>query len=187
MLMICFSFFQYKSEAENFLKLIDERLKEVNLKMNKDKSRIVFLNRYNISQKKAKATGNNMFDFLGFSHYFGLSFTSGKARLKRKTQNKTLVKRCKEFNCWIKGIRNKIKFKSIMELAKSKARGHFQYYGISDNSKCIEYFYNIMLKELYFWLNRRSQKRSFNWDKFKKVLEMFKFPQPKIYCNVFTF
>ena len=60
----------YKIEAENFLKQIEERLTEVKLRMNKEKSRIVFLNRYNISQKVCKAEKKNAFNFLGFCYYF---------------------------------------------------------------------------------------------------------------------
>jgi len=180
-------FFQYKAEAENFLKLIETRLENVKLKMNKDKSKIVFLNRYKISQKQSRATEANMFNFLGFSHYFGKSVKSDKTRLKRITQRKTLRKRLEEFHCWIKSVRNTMKFGEIIELAKSKIRGHFQYYGVSDNSKSIKHYYNTSIKKLYFWLNRRSQKRSFNWDKFNEILEKFKFPKPKIYCNIFKF
>ena len=35
-------------------------------------------------------------------------------------------------------------------------------------------FYNQAMKILYKWLNRRSQRKSFNWDEFKRVLKRYK-------------
>lgn len=36
------------------------------------------------------------------------------------------------------------------------------------------------MKLLYKWLNRRSQRRGLNWPRFKRLLERFQVPGPRI-------
>jgi RNA-directed DNA polymerase len=54
-----------------------------------------------------------------------------------------------------------------------KLRGHVQYYGISHNTDKVDEFIGQATKILYKWLNRRSQKRSFNWEKFNKFKDKY--------------
>lgn len=177
--------FQFEKDAVKFFREIKERFNEINLKMNEEKSRIVKLNKYQIGTGEVKAKSENTFDFLGFSHYIGLSLNK-KPRLKRRTKKKTFQRCCKAFKYWIKSARNVMKFKELIALAKSKIRGHYQYYGVNDNYERLEKFGFIAERSLYRWLNKRSQRKSFNWEDFRKILkEKLNFPQPKIYCNLF--
>jgi RNA-directed DNA polymerase len=41
-------------------------------------------------------------------------------------------------------------------------------------------FFNQAMKILYRWLNRRSQRRSFTWEEFRKVLKRYKVLLPRI-------
>jgi hypothetical protein len=45
----------------------------------------------------------------------------------------------------------------------SKLRGHIQYYGVSYNSKGVNQFRVQAIQIMFKWLNRRSQRKSFNW------------------------
>ena len=56
--------------------------------------------------------------------------------------------------------------KDLFKALSSKLRGHYQYYGVTDNTNAINSFYNLTKRMLYKWLNRRSQKRSYNYDVF---------------------
>ena len=38
---------------------------------------------------------------------------------------------------------------------------------------------------LFYWLNHRSQKRSYNWDGFLELLKAFPLAKPKIYVNIY--
>jgi RNA-directed DNA polymerase len=45
-------------------------------------------------------------------------------------------------------------------------RGQLQYYGISGNTRSLRCYVFHGRRLLYKWLNRRSQRRSFNWARF---------------------
>ena len=111
------------------------------------------------------------FRFLGFTFYWG---KQGSRRiLKVKTQKERLHKAMVEFDQWIKRDRNRYKLRKLWEIAKSKIRGHITYYGYWMNGLKINHFYQATIKSLFKWLNRRSQKRSYNWDGFKERITFF--------------
>jgi len=102
------SCFQYPEEARRFYQDLIERLKEFNLELAEDKSKIIPFGKDSIDGVKPQT-----FDFLGFTHYAGKS-KKGKFRVKRKTSRKKFtvsLKRCKE---WLKFNRN-TKTKIIMQ------------------------------------------------------------------------
>jgi hypothetical protein len=55
----------------------------------------------------------------------------------------------------------------------SKLRGYYNYYGIIGNYKMINKFHTKIFKLLYKWLNRRSQRKSFNYMGFKEVTKRY--------------
>ena len=61
-----------------------------------------------------------------------------------------------------------------------KLRGYFNYYGLRGNSKSINTFYKIATEILYKWLNRRSQRRSFNFEEFNEKMKYYGLIKPKI-------
>lgn len=87
---------------------------------------------------------------------------------------------------WLKNIRNVFEVKHWWNKLCSKLAGHYRYYGMSGNYVGISRYYTAVVKLLYKWLNRRSQKRSYNWDTFKTYIEKHNLPQPKIYHNLYT-
>ena len=60
------------------------------------------------------------------------------------------------------------------------------YYGITDNTESITAFrYNIM-RSLFYCLNRRSQKKSYNWVEFLNMLDnSYPLVRPRIYVNIY--
>ncbi|MDL1975403.1 MAG: hypothetical protein LWX55_11630 [Deltaproteobacteria bacterium] len=68
----------------------------------------------------------------------------------------------------------------------AKLRGHFAYYGVTDNSKGISSFACEVRRLLFKWLNRRGKRGCMNWDKFELFLKKFPLPQPRIMVNLFT-
>ena len=65
-------------------------------------------------------------------------------------------------------------------MMKLKLQGHYNYYGIAGNYKSIERFFNGVMRIWYKWLNRRSQRRSFNWKEFNDKIKYYEIPRPKI-------
>jgi hypothetical protein len=70
---------------------------------------------------------------------------------------------------------------------KAKMLGHYRYYGITDNSRTLELFYDESRKLLFKWLNRRSQRKSFSFDRFVLFLAKYPLPRPKVYVNIYDF
>jgi len=56
---------------------------------------------------------------------------------------------------------NLIKLKELWKIICSKIRGHYEYYGVSGNSRALNKFGDIVKEICFKWLNRRSQKRSY--------------------------
>ena len=73
-----------------------------------------------------------------------------------------------------------------MAYVKRIVQGYLNYAAITDNSKRMSQFLYVIKRALFKWLNRRSQKRSFNWNEFKLVLKKSKFPVPKIQVNIYA-
>ena len=46
--------------------------------------------------------------------------------------------------------------------------------------------YGLTIRLAFKWLNRRSQKKSYNWEQFNIYLFRYPFPKPKIYHNLYT-
>ena len=79
-----------------------------------------------------------------------------------------------------------VKVEEWWKVLESKMRGHLHYYGVSGNMPSIKKFYFIVIRLVKKWLNRRSQKRKFNWDRFKLYLQRHPLPKPRIYHNFYT-
>lgn len=177
--------FERKVQAEEFLNQLHERLLEFGMKVNEEKTKIVKLklkDEYESENKNGSDKQNN-FEFLGFIHYIGFS-RRGRRRLKRRTSVKRFRQKLRIITEWIKQSRCKLKLKVLWRIVSIKLIGHYRYYGVTDNYNYIEKFRHYVIKTLFKWLNRRSQRKSFNWTEFKEYLKSFPLPRPKIYHQV---
>ena len=176
--------FQHKREALQFYESLKLRLKKFNLEIAEDKTKVIPFGRF--AENNAKRTGNGKpatFDFLGFTHYCGKS-KQGKFRVKRKSSRKKVQGKLKESKEWLKSNRNK-NIHLIMERFRRSLVGYYNYYCITDNSQTVNDFKEKIEILLFKWLNRRSQRKSFTWDKFRLFLQMFPLPKPRIRVNIY--
>jgi hypothetical protein len=58
--------------------------------------------------------------------------------------------------------------------------GFRSYFGLPDNSRSLHRLYGHVLRSLYKWLNRRSQRRSYNWSSLKMMLGCFGIEQLRV-------
>lgn len=63
--------------------------------------------------------------------------------------------------------------------------GYYHYYGITDNFKKMDDFRNRVIKILFFWMNRRSQRKSYTWETFNEFLKNNPIVKPKIYVSIY--
>ncbi|WP_246246374.1 group II intron maturase-specific domain-containing protein [Paenibacillus lemnae] len=85
---------------------------------------------------------------------------------------------------WIKANRT-LPVKSLIDQLKAKLTGHYRYYGITDNGPMLSRYWYGTMRLLFKWLNRRSQRNSYTWDKFLLLMEANPLPKPRIYSSVF--
>nr|WP_330399297.1 group II intron maturase-specific domain-containing protein [Mediterraneibacter gnavus] len=79
-----------------------------------------------------------------------------------------------------------MRLKDIIAKLNQILVGYYHYYGITDNSQRIGAFrYNVM-KSLFYWLNRRSQKKSYNWVEFLNMIDnAYPLAKAKIYVSIY--
>ena len=170
---------QYKEDAEMIHREFKQRLADNGLTVNEDKTRVVSFGRYEKVNARRAGRKPNTFDFLGFTHYIGISLR-GNFKVGRNTSKKRLRRSLVAMNKWLASIRNALPVKEWWRLLTAKILGHYAYYGVSDNSRGIGVYYWKVIKMVYKWLNRRSQKSSMNWKGFQRYLERYPLPKPKI-------
>lgn len=174
--------FENMEEAEEFYKLLRERLGKFKLEIAEEKSKIVELRKHRNGDENHQKPGT--FDFLGFTHFIGKGRKSGE-RLKRKTSRKKYKNSLLRVKEWIK--RNiHMAVNLLIKKLNQKLTGYYVYYGVSDNFPMLSKFDDEVRKLLFKYLNRRSQRRSYNEDKFKLLMEKYPLKQPKIYKNIFA-
>ena len=85
---------------------------------------------------------------------------------------------------WIKELRCKTGTSAILNTLGQKLQGHWNYYGVSGNAEMLYRYYWKVRRIVFKWLNRRSQRRSqrrsCNWQVFSDMLNYFKIPKPRI-------
>ncbi len=170
---------RYANDATRIERGLRNRFNKYSLEIHLTKSRSISFGRFERENAKSQNRRANTFDFLGFTHYCDRS-REGNFKVGRKTSRKKYSAKCRAMNAWLKAIRNQVKTKEWWKILIAKLRGHFRYYGVSENYDGIVRFYKATIRMVRKWMNRRSQKRKMSWDRFTKYLEHYPLPKPKI-------
>lgn len=171
---------RYEEDAKRIKSALGKRLAKYKLELNEKKTKMVFFS------KKNSWRGNKQgsFEFLGFRFYLGKSL-KGITIPKLKTSGKRFRSKLNRVKDWAKQIRNKIPLGEIWKTFCAKLRGHVQYYGVSFNCMMVEKFLYEAEKIIFKWLNRRSQRKSFNGKKFELFKKAHPLPVAKIIHRLF--
>jgi len=167
-----------EEEAKMILEALKMRLNKFSLELSEEKTRILAFGR------NSKDNGKS-FDFLGFT-YYNAKTRKGYYKVGIKTSKKRLNRALKNMNEWLKKVRNAFNVEEWWKILKAKIRGHNQYYGISGNMRSLTSFYERTKTIVLKWLNRRSQKKSFNWKSFIKYLGNYPLPKMEIKHGIYT-
>ena len=175
--------FQYKNDAELFYEHLKRRVNHFGLSLEESKTRLIYFGRFAADNLKRQGNKPETFDFLGFTHYCSKS-RNGNFRVKHKTANKKYRKKCKQMNITIRDMRFEKK-KYILAKVNQILIGYYHYYGISDNYQMMDNFRKRVIQILYFWMNRRSQRKSYTWDGFNQFLKEHPIVRPRIYVSLY--
>ena len=105
----------------------------------------------------------------------------------RRTSRKKKRNKLAEFRQWLQEQRTVLKTGELLKQAKRRYQGHLQYYAITDNSSECRNFGDRMCWLMYRWLNRRSQRRSYTWERFHSALGWVDWPKVSVRHNLCPF
>jgi len=177
--------FQRMGDAKRFREELDGRLGKFGLEVAAEKTKILEFGP--LAKLKANARGEKVqtFEFLGLTHYCSRTRNGSRFRMKRKTSRKKFKAKLLAFKDWLKKSRV-LPTPELMKRAAAKLRGHFAYYGVTDNSRGIGRFDHEIRKLLFKWLNRRGKRGCMSWKKFGMLLSKYPFPKLRIKVNLFA-
>ena len=157
-------------EAQRFYGELEERLRKFGLELAAGKTRVIPFSRYR--------RGETSFDFLGFEFRWGTD-REGQARLKRRTSRKKFRNSVKRVAEWCKQNRHRRVGEQFQRL-NAKLRGYYHYYGVRGNYASLNEFFQQVQRLHLKWLNRRSQRQSYNWAGYRELLRHFALARPRI-------
>jgi len=178
--------FQYKEDAEKYYRSLGTRLAKFDLEIAPEKTRILEFGRFAEENRKARGEGKGeTFSFLGFTFYCSKNRDKTRFCVKVKSDRKKMTSKLKKCNLWIKENRHKYKPDALIRKLNRSITGYYNYYAVSHNLRTLKVFRHIVVKQLFKWLNRRSQRRSYSWDGFNELLKVFPLARPRIYFRLY--
>ena len=170
---------RYRSDSVKVLKALKLRLSKYGLELNAEKTKVVKFNKLEFPGVKQET-----FDYLGFTFYIR-NCRKGYPIVAVKTARKRFIAKLKKVKLWCILNKDKARLLPLWHTFNSKLRGHIQYYGVSLNSDRVNSFVHQAVGVFFKWVNRRSQRKSFNWEQFSKFRKVFPSPKAIIRHNLY--
>jgi RNA-directed DNA polymerase len=148
--------FQHRTEAEQFLTDLRERLARFGLTLHPDKTRLIEFGRYADRDRRARGDGKpQTFNFLGFTHACARS-RQGKFMVLRQTMRQRWQAKLKALAIELRQrLHDPIPVTGAY--LGSVVRGHIQYYGVPCNLPALKAFHAAVARLWRRVLARRSQ------------------------------
>ena len=170
--------FSEEGDARRVLAVLPKRFAKYGLSLHPEKTRLIDFRRprgggpSGSSQPPRRRT----FDLLGFTHYWAKS-RRGYWVIKQKTATDRLSRAITRIGRWCREHRHAPVREQHRELVQ-KLRGHYGYYGITGNSHSLGRFLSEVKRRWRYWLNRRSDRRRWRWERFVEYLRACPLPPP---------
>ena len=176
---------QHNTEAMEIRRDLETRLGKFGLHLAQEKTNVLEFGRFAHQHNTQRGKKPHTFEFLGFTHYCTHT-RDGRFMLGVRTSRKRMRRAIVAMNTWLKTIRNLIPTETIWEQLSAKLRGHYNYYGISGNVASLERYYGKTRTLTLKWMNRRSRKKSWNWQGFATYLKTYPLPMPKLTYAIYN-
>lgn len=180
--------FTHETDARRVEKVLPKRFGRYGLTIHPTKTRLVRFHRPPRDQrgKGAEATRRpETFTLLGFTHYWGRS-RKGHWVVKRKTASSRLSRAVRSIAQWCRRHRHD-PVSTQQEKLNQKVRGHYAYYGITNNAYALSMFYVQVERSWRKWLSRRHRKRKhLTWEKFRRLLKHYPLLKPRVVHSVYA-
>jgi hypothetical protein len=174
--------FERPDDAERVMAVLGKRLGRYGLTLHPDKTRLLPFGRPLSTETGRK--GPATFDFLGFTFFWGKS-RWGKWWVQCKTRCARLRRAIVRAAEWCR--RHRHDSVKVQHVALSRSlRGHFNYFGVSGNSRSLKLLVAETKRAWFKWLCRRSQRRHLNWEQFSSMYQRYPLPTPRITVQIWA-
>jgi RNA-directed DNA polymerase len=175
--------FEDEDDARRVMAVLPQRFGRFGLALHPDKTRLLPFGRPPRDQTEGK--GPATFDFLGFTLYWRRS-RSGRWMPSLKTRTARLRRAITAVADFCRRHRHR-PVKEQHAGLKRRLVGHFNYFGVNGNIRCLRM---LLIEAEHFWrkwLRRRSQRTRLTWERFRAtILRVFPLPSPRIRVQIWA-
>jgi RNA-directed DNA polymerase len=169
--------FAQKEDAERVFDVLPKRFGKYGLTLHPDKTRLVPFQRPSRGGGR-DGQGPGTFDFLGFTHYWGVSRKGNNAVMKCTAKDR-FSRTLRRITEWCRTHRHddvRVQHRALVW----KLNGHFAYFGVTPNSAALARLRYEVERIWRKWLSRRSQRGFISWKAMTELLKRFPLPRPRI-------
>jgi RNA-directed DNA polymerase len=170
--------FAQEADARRVLSVLAKRFAKYGLTLHPEKTRLIDFRR-----PPGNGTGPGSFDVLGFTHFWGPA-RKGNWVVQRKTSRSRFGRALHRVAEWCRQNRHR----SVREQHKmlvAKVRGHYNYFGITGNSRALGRFWYEVKRVWKKWLGRRSGREQMTWERFALLVGRYPLPWPRVVHSVY--
>ena len=172
--------FECEDDARRVMAALGKRLERYGLTLHPDKTRLLDFRRPPSGRQHGK--GPSTFDFLGFTFYWARART-GRWGMWCKTRRASLRRAIQSVYEWCRRHRHLSVRAQCTALAR-RLSGHYNYFGVSGNSRSLWLLYEAAKRAWYKWLRRRSQRSRLTWTRYAELLSRLPLPRPRITVRI---
>ncbi|MGH7459183.1 MAG: group II intron reverse transcriptase/maturase [Longimicrobiaceae bacterium] len=175
--------FADEHDAHRVADVLPKRLERFGLRLHPEKTRLVPFRRPPWGSGGSRAERPGTFSFLGFTHLWRKGRKQGSWVLQRKTATSRFTRSLNRTQQWCRRYRHASVAWQHRRLSQ-RLLGHYAYYGITGNYRALDNYRRQVTRTWRAWLNRRSQKASMPWERYKQLLRVYRLPRPRIVHSV---
>jgi len=165
--------FELREDAERVMAVLGKRLARFGLELHPEKTRLMEFRRPWPSHRgKAPPT----FDFLGFTYLWKRS-RKGKWYVATQTRVSRQRRAIKSIYDWCRRHRH-LPIKTQHAALVVRIQGHLNYFGVKGNGRRLNALLYWATRSWFKWLNRRSQRSTLTWERYKDLLADYPLPKP---------
>lgn len=166
--------FAREDDARRVMAVLAKRFARYGLALHPEKTRLLDFQR----PRGRHPPRGRSFELLGFCHFWALS-RKGHWVVQRRTATSRLTRAITRVAAWCRVHRHTPVVAQHQALVR-KVRGHYAYFGITGNARSLSCFVRQVERAWRKWLGRRSGHAKRDWDHFRRLLQQYPLPPPRI-------
>ena len=169
--------FEDHLSGKRLLDVLGKRLGRYGLQLHPTKTRFVDF-RFKRPHGRHPATVGTTFNFLGFTHVWGLS-RRGKNVVRQITAKDRYARALASVTEWCRRNLHR-PFREQHARLSRMIRGHCAYYGITGNGDRVRWYHHKLVRIWKKWLRRRGRHSNLPWSRFRTMLARHPLPSATI-------